>query len=295
MTLKKILVLSLILLTAFAAVSCSKSADKETAETSPAPAEASGQKYADGVYFAQEDGFSEKTGWKYMATLVVSNGKITEAEWNGAHVSAGVDKITSSESGEYGMVAKGGAISEWHEQAALAEEFLLEEQDPAAISYTNDAGNTDAISGVTIHVKEFFTLAEKALAAGPVGYGMWEDGHYSAEAAEFSETSGWKSTVDLTVVSGYIVAANWDAVHKDGGDTKKVQSKDGRYGMVAKSDAQSEWHVQAELMEELLLEEQDPASIGYDDDGYTDAVSGVSIHVNDFVELSLEALEGARR
>jgi major membrane immunogen (membrane-anchored lipoprotein) len=292
---KRLSVFFLILLTSFAAVSCSRSGDKDAAETTPAPAGASGLQYADGVYFAQEDGFSEQSGWKNMVILVVSNGKITEAEWNGAHVSAGVDKITSSESGEYGMVAKGGAGSEWHEQAALAEEFLLEEQDPAAITYTNDEGNTDAISGVSIHVKEFFILAEKALAAGPVGYGLWEDGHYSAEAAEFSEETGWKSTMDLTVVGGYIVAANWDAVHKDGGDTKKVQSKDGRYGMVEYSDAQSEWYVQAEMMEALLLEKQDPAAIDYNEDGYTDAVSGVSVHVNDFVELSLEALEGSKR
>lgn len=251
--------------------------------------------YTDGVYFAQEENFNEKTGWKYMATIVVEDGRITGAEWNGAHVSAGVDKITSSESGAYGMVAKGGAQSEWHEQAALAEEFLIEKQDPAAITYTDDEGHTDAISGVTIHVVEFFELAEKALAAGPAGYGSWKDGHYRAEAAEFSETSGWKSTVDLTVISGRIVAANWDAVHRDGGDTKKVQSVDGRYGMVAKGGAQAEWHEQAAKVEALLLETQDPAAIGYDDGGYTDAVSGVSIHVNDFVELSLEALEGARR
>lgn len=29
----------------------------------------------------------------------------------------------------------GGASSEWHEQAAKAEEFLIEKQDPAAITF----------------------------------------------------------------------------------------------------------------------------------------------------------------
>lgn len=251
--------------------------------------------YEDGLYFAQEDTFSAKTGWKYMVSLEVKDGTIVSAEWNGANKSAGVDKITASESGAYGMVAKGGAQAEWHEQAAKAEAFLLEEQDPTAISYTNAEGNTDAISGVSIHVKEFFTLAEEALARGPVGYGMWKDGSYHAEQESFSSTSGWKSTIDVTVISGYIVAVNWDAVHKDGGDTKKVQSADGRYGMVAKAGAQAEWHEQAMKMEAELLASQDPSMIDYNSDGYTDAVSGVSIHVNDFVELAAEALEGAKR
>lgn len=283
MNTKKILMVMLMIAVAFAAFA---EGQKESAS--------SAKSYKDGVYFAQEDGFNAKTGWKYMATLVVKNGKIVEAEWNGANRAGGVDKITSSESGAYGMVAKGGSQSEWHEQAAKAEAFLLDKQDPAAITYTDDEGHTDAISGVSIHVVEFFDLAEKALAKGPVGYGMWKDGNYRAEADEFAG-SGWKSTVDITVVSGYIVAANWDAVHKDGGDTKKVQSMDGRYGMVAKGGSQSEWHEQAILMQELLLENQDPSKISYDADGYTDAVSGVSIHVNDFVELALKALKGAKR
>jgi hypothetical protein len=62
------------------------------------------------------------------------------------------------------MVEKGGAQAEWHEQAKAAEAYLLEVQDPTAIEYTDDEGHTDAISGVSIHVIEFFDLVEKALA-----------------------------------------------------------------------------------------------------------------------------------
>jgi major membrane immunogen (membrane-anchored lipoprotein) len=252
---------------------------------------------ADGIYFAQEDGFSERTGWKYMVTLEVKDDKIVSAEWNGAHREAGTDKRYRSESGAYGMVEKGDAQSKWIEQAKRTEEWLLETQDPTDITYTNDAGNTDAISGVTIHVKEFFDLAVDALEAGPAGYGMYEDpedGEYYAEADQFSE-QGWKSTVSLTVVSGRIVSAWWDAVPEEGGDTKKVQSKNGDYGMVANSDAQWPWHEQAANAEMWLIENQDPTKISFDSEGNTDAISGVSIHVNDLFNLAQEALDGNKR
>ncbi len=257
------------------------------------PADAPEGAYEDGIYFAQEDGFSESSGWKYMVTIVVEDGKIVDADWNGAHVSAGVDKKTSSESGEYGMVAKGGAQAEWHEQAEATEDYFLEVQDPTAIEYTDDEGHTDAISGVSIHVVEFFDLAEKALAQGPVGRGPYEDGHYYAEEDEFAE-NGWKYTADVTVVNGYIVAANWNGIHADGGDDKKTQSETGAYGMVEKGGAQAEWHEQAKAAEAYLLEVQDPTAIEYtDDEGHTDAISGVSIHVIEFFDLVEKALADA--
>ena len=278
-------------------ISCKKeeeSAAAETKEKESASQAAEAGDFEDGVYFAQEDSFSERTGWKYMVTLEVEDGEIVSAEWNGANVDGGTDKITRSESGEYGMVENGGAQAPWYEQAAKAEDYLLKTQDPTAIEYSDDEGHTDAISGVSIHVIEFFSLAEKALNKGPAGYGMYEDGHYYAEAGEFSE-SGWKSTVDLTVVSGYIVAANWNALPEEGGEDKKTQSQNGEYGMVENSDAQAPWYEQANRAEAYLLEVQDPTAVQFDDEGNTDAISGVSIHVNDLFNLAAEALEGAKR
>ncbi|MBS4536795.1 FMN-binding protein, partial [Clostridium sp. D2Q-14] len=96
--------------------------------------------YEDGTYFAQEDGFGD-SGWKYVVTLKVEDEKIVEAEWNGAHKDGGTDKITRSESGEYGMVENGEAQASWAEQADLAEDYLLETQDPTDIEYTDDEGH----------------------------------------------------------------------------------------------------------------------------------------------------------
>lgn len=245
---------------------------------------------ADGVYYAE--GEYADNGWKEIVAFKVEGGKITSANWNALHRDGGLDKKQSSEQGFYGMKAK-GASSEWHEQAALTEKYLLENQDFSAITLGDD-GKTDAISGVSIHINGFTELLDKAIAAGPVAAGPYKDGHYRAEADEFDANSGWKETADITVINGNIVAASWNGVHKDGGTDKITRSKSGEYGMKAKG-ASSEWHEQAALVEKALLEVQDPAKIAFNaEDGKTDAIAGVSIHVNGFIELAIKALEGAK-
>lgn len=263
--------------------------NKETASTETPKEEA---KYEDGIYFAQDENFSPQSGWKAVVTIEVKDGKIIAADWNGAHKNAGMDKKNASKEGKYPMVENGGAKSPWHEQAASAEAYLIEKQDPTAIQYSDDEGHTDAVSGVSIHVKEFFTLAEKALANGPVGRGQYKDGAYHAEEKSFNENSGWKDAVDVTVINGNIVAANWNGVHKDGGDDKDTQSLNGKYVM---KEGGTPWHEQAMAAEAFLVDSQDPTAIQYSDDaGHTDAISGVSIHIKGFFELAKEALAEAK-
>ncbi|SHK13523.1 FMN-binding protein [Tepidibacter formicigenes] len=124
-------------------------------------------KYEDGIYIAQEDDFDEQTGFKDIVKLEVKDGKIISADWNGVQKD-GEDKKTLSKNGGYPMVEKAGAKAPWHEQAEKVEAFLLKTQDPTAIEYKDNEGRTDAISGVSIHVSEFFKLAKKALDNGPV-------------------------------------------------------------------------------------------------------------------------------
>lgn len=292
-----------IALTSF--VGCQKEAAEEAVqETQPAPAPAAPAAaeteaetaergaYEDGIYIAMEDGFSN--GWKYVATITVENGMITDAEWNGVSESAGATKKAYDMAGKYNMVAYGGAQAEWYEQAALAEAYLLETQDPAAITYTDDRGHTDDIAGVSVHVIEFFELAEKALAQGPVGTGNYIDGAYYMFADEYAG-SGWKEYVSLTVLNGHIAAVNWSAVNRDGHD-KKLYDAAGKYNMVAYGGAQAEWSEQAARAEEYLMKVQDPLAITYvDDDGHTDAIAGVSIHVDALFDLAKEALMAGPR
>lgn len=297
MSLKKLL--SLTLTTALVAalfVGCSPAAPVEEA---PAPEEVVVEEvvveeeamYKDGVYFAKEDGFSEETGWKYYVTIEVKDGKIDNATWNGVHKDAGMDKKTLSTEGLYGMVEKAGAQSEWHEQAALVEAYLIEKQNPEDITYQEDNYHSDAISGATIGVSPFFGLAKQALAGEVATSGTYTDGFYHAEEADFSEETGWKYMVDVTVVNGYIEAVSWNGMHKDGGDDKITQSTNGEYGMVENGGAQSAWFTQAEIVEAYLINTQDPSAITYQEDNYhTDAISGATIGVSPFFTLASEAL-----
>ncbi len=132
-------------------------------EPEPAPAEPAGM-YKDGSYHAEMKDFDPQNGWKETVDITVAGGKITAADWNGTHKDGGDDKKTASKTGKYPMVEQGGAKAPWHEQAALAEAYLIQTQDPTAVNYTDEEGHTDAVSGATITVKEFFTLASEALA-----------------------------------------------------------------------------------------------------------------------------------
>jgi major membrane immunogen (membrane-anchored lipoprotein) len=245
-------------------------------------------KYQDGVYFGTVEA-DAKTGWESYALLTVEGGKITKADWNAFNVNTAGDlKKKVSEDGKYGMKA-GGASSEWHEQAAKAEEFLVEKQDPAAITLDGE-GKTDAISGVSVHVTDFVKAAEAALAAGPVQPGQYKDGGYHAEG-EVDPNSGWTSTVDLTIANGNIVAVNFTGLNA-AGDDKKQFSIDGKYGMKA-GGAQAEWHEEIAKVEQYFLENKGvaPELTG---EGKTDAISGVSIHVGEYFTLVEKALEGAK-
>ncbi|MBA9088353.1 major membrane immunogen (membrane-anchored lipoprotein) [Fontibacillus solani] len=253
-----------------------------------APAEQG--KYQDGVYFAQGEA-DAKTGWQAFVTLTVSGGKITEAKWNATNANVGVDKVTYSKEGKYGMKA-GGAQSEWHEQAEKAEAYLIEKQDPKDITL-NDEGKTDAITGVSVHVNEFFTLADQALTAGPVQAGTYKDGTYHAEAADFDAKSGWKETADVVVAAGKVIKVNFSGVNAAGED-KKQNSIDGKYGMKEKGGAQAEWHEQAVKAEAYLVEKQDPAALTFNEEGKTDAISGVSISLQSYYDLAAKALEQAK-
>lgn len=253
------------------AISCSK----EKAKT-----------YSDGEYFAIEAEFPE-SGWKEYVALSVKGGKIVKADWGGVNRN-GDDKKDYDKAGKYNMVKFGGAIAEWWEQAEKVEQHLIKTQDPTKIKYTNDGG-TDEISGVTITVSEFFTLADKALKAGPVKTGSYKDGGYYAIEAEFPD-SGWKSYVSLLVKNGNIVGVYWSGLNAKGED-KKTVDKAGGYNMVKFGGAIAEWWEQADKVEQHLLKSQDPAKISFKNDGSTDDISGVTITVDYFFNLVNQALK----
>lgn len=272
------------------AVEETTAAETTAAESTEATTTADGT-LADGIYFASDDAFDAESGWKSVVTIEVAGGKITTVDWNGANIAAGKDKKTTSADGEYGMVEFGKASSEWHEQAALAEAYLIENQSLANLT-TDAEGKTDAVTGVTIAVSDYTALVEKALAAGPVGTGKFVDGTFYAEEAAFNAENGWKENASFTVINGFVVAANWSGTSEATTKDKKTFSADGEYKMVEFGKAIAEWHEQAALVEGFLVDSQDFDAITLTDaDGHTDAVAGVSMKVLSFVDLAKQALK----
>jgi len=251
-------------------------------------------KAKDGIYFAKDEAFAS-SGWKEEVVVTVKGGKIVAVNWNGVSNAAGVaDKKSFDAAGKYGMKKFGKAKGDWTEEAKAAEDYLVKTQNVAFNQYKDAEGHTDAISGATIHVKGFFDLVNKALAAGPVAKGIYSrDGWYYAEQPKFDDHSGWKDTVVVTVVNGTVVDVLWNGIYKD--DTKKsklIESTTGKYGM-EKAAKKGAWHVQAAAVEEAILKVQDPSKIALKADGTTDAISGASIHPT-AVALAIEALKAAR-
>ncbi|HET7839017.1 MAG TPA: FMN-binding protein [Rectinemataceae bacterium] len=250
-------------------------------------------KAKDGVYFAQETGFSASSGWKEAVVVTVAGGKIAKVAWNGVSNLGLADKKTVAAAGGYGMKKASKLGLEWDQEAANVEAYLVKTQD-LGFSKFNAKGETDAISGASLTVKNFFDLVNKALASAPVPKGIYaKDGWYFAEQSAFDKQSGWKDNVLVTVVNGSVVDVLWNGVYKD--KTKKsklVEALAGRYGM-GKVAKKGEWNVQAAAVQDAILKVQDPAKIALKNDGTTDAISGASIHVA-AVSLAVEALKAAR-
>jgi major membrane immunogen (membrane-anchored lipoprotein) len=249
-------------------------------------------KAKDGVYFAQDKEFA-KSGWKEQVVVTVSGGRITEVNWNGVSNLGGADKKTVAAAGGYGMKKASKLGLEWDQQAANVEAYLVKTQDVGFNKYKPDT-TTDAISGASIHVKSFFDLVNKALAAGPVARGIYKkDGWFFKEQADFDAKTGWKDSVLVTVVNGTVVDVLWNGTNKDAKlKSKLVEATEGRYGM-AKAAKKGEWNVQAAAVEAAIVKAQDPAKIPLKPDTTTDAISGASIHATAVV-LAVEALKAAR-
>ena len=114
------------------------------------------------------------------------------------------------------------------------------------------------------------------------------DGTYEAKTAE-ADSNGFIEEVTLTVKDGAITEVNWDAVTEDG-KKKSIMSENGEYTM---TEDGLTWKEQAEALAKALVENQSLSFLTTDAEGKTDAVTGVSISVNSFIDLATQCLEEA--
>ncbi len=206
-------------------------------------------------------------------TLTVSNGDMVDAAYCG--------RDTNGNIVGYGIVVTvDGYVAPITVNAAISPNG----QTVMGISigkHSETAGYGARITN-TVFLDRFFR-ATPPLSLSPTAT-QTREGIYRATATE--EEFGFVDHVELTVTNGEITAVNWDAVNAHG-ESKKGLSKEGRYVM---SDTGLPWHQQAAVMEQALLETQDPSKLIYDAvTGKTDAYSGATVRVETFVRLAIEA------
>ena len=238
----------------------------------------------DGTYEAKADA-PDNNGFTDVVTVTVKDGKIAEVNWEAVGAD-GSTKSVLSENGEYVMTEDGLT---WKEQAEALAKAVVENQ---SLSFLNldEQGKTDAVSGVSISIGGFTALAEKCLkeAAGITQTLKLKDGTYEAKA-EAADNNGFIDQVTMTVADGKITEVNWEAVGEDG-SKKSVLSENGEYVM---TEDGLTWKEQAEALASALIENQSLDFLQVNEQGKTDAVSGVSISVGGFISLAEKCMNEA--
>ena len=235
---------------------------------------------ADGTYEAKGEPMD---GYTDQVSMTVKEGKITEVVWESVGED-GSKKSVLSENGEYVMTEDGLT---WKEQAEAMVAALVENQS-LEFANLNEQGKTDAVSGVSISVGGFVNLAEQCMkeAAGLTQTLALQDGTYEAKG---TPADGYTDQVTMTVKEGKITEVAWESVGEDG-SKKSVLSENGEYVM---TEDGLTWKEQAEAMVAALVENQSLEFANLNEQGKTDAVSGVSISVGGFVNLAQQCMNQA--
>lgn len=110
------------------------------------------------------------------------------------------------------------------------------------------------------------------------------DGTFTAKGEP--DSNGFTEEVTLTVKDGKITEVNWDGITEDG-TKKSVMSENGEYVM---TEDGLTWKEQAEALADALIENQSLRFLTTNEEGKTDAVSGVSIAVGSFISLTEDCL-----
>ena len=226
------------------------------------------------------DAESDENGFFNRIDLKVEDHRIVGLIWDAVNAE-GTGKRRLSADGQYIMTENGPL---WFEQADALAQYVMENQSTAGLM--NDAGTSDAVASVSIHVGGFVESVKKCLllAGGDVSgitlselLAQTEDGAYSYLSAP--DEKGFRESIELEVENHKIVSLVWDAVTEDG-TGKREMSADGRYVMTEDGPT---WYEQADALAEFVIENQSEEGL-LDESGYaSDAVASVSIYSGGFL------------
>ena len=100
----------------------------------------------------------DDNGMTEQVTMTIKDGKITEVNWDSIGED-GTKKSVLAETGEYVMTEDG---LNWKEQAEALANALIENQSLSFFTM-DEQGKTDVVSGVSISIESFVSLAEKCM------------------------------------------------------------------------------------------------------------------------------------
>ncbi|MCR6545030.1 FMN-binding protein [Dehalobacterium formicoaceticum] len=119
------------------------------------------------------------------------------------------------------------------------------------------------------------------------------DGKYFAEMPEFDD-KGWKDNATVTIRDGKIDDVILNAINEDPAKGDKLTAvANGEYDMKA-AGAKADWDEQAKAIEDYIIEKQGATGVTFDEEGKSDAISGATIHYNQFFDLVNQALDQAK-
>lgn len=127
-----------------------------------------------------------------------------------------------------------------------------------------------------------------ALSLVACGGSAYKDGTYTADGDAYS--NGYKDHVEVTISGGKITKVVYNPLAEGGGD-KMTESKNGNYVMTEDGPL---WHEQSEAFGKYVVEMQGVDKLYLNDNGKTDAISGVSISLQGATELVKKCLEQAK-
>ena len=205
----------------------------------------------------------------------------------------GSSKKEAAANGEYVMVED--AEYNWGEQIELLENTLNENGvDISKINISTDQGNTDAISGVSIKVKTYLDVINEVVNSVKNGTEL-PSGFTGVKVSETDPSGENKETLVTKVVfnHGEPVTVTFDTLQKDG-SSKKEAAADGKYVMVEGSEFH--WGEQIEMLETFIAENNfDLSKVTLtNDEGNTDAISGVSIKVGTLLQAVQDILDSVK-
>lgn len=227
------------------------------------------------VYFATEVGLGGDEWQSFIIITVNSDNVVTDVELNGVTQLANNSRREVAQLDDYEDLFG----YNFYELASSLERSLIGLFRNELADAIRDAFDHEIVDFDTT---TFADLASIALASAPVERGGYIDGFY--RGIDPQDEEGFQYFVNLFVMNGKIVAVHFNALNNEGHFI---------YDPFVATTVDSEiieWRHQAELLEQALIELQDPMALTFDEDGLPTDIPHVYIEIDSFVALVTQAL-----